>query len=87
MPIFIVRAVRVLSDSEGLQILRTNATAQIFFIVLFFQKTLPQNSLFFSMKFLTPYLGAARVLTKLANLALKYDCSILCSFPDMTFFL
>ena len=31
-------------------------------------------------------MGPVRVISKIANLASVYDCSILCSFRDMTFF-
>ena len=41
---------------------------------------------FKNLKFPTLYLGPVRVLSKIANLASKYDCSILCSFQDVTFF-
>ena len=32
-----------------------------------------------------PVVGAFRVLSGVANLASKYDCSNICSFRDMTF--
>ena len=38
------------------------------------------------MKFPNLYLGTVRVLSKIANLASKYDCSDPCSFRDMMFF-
>ena len=41
---------------------------------------------FKNLKFLALYLGTVRVLSKIANLALKHDCSNPCSFRD-TFFL
>ena len=41
---------------------------------------------FENLKFPTLYLGPVRVLSKIANLASKYDCSLLCSFRDVTFF-
>ena len=40
---------------------------------------------FKNLKFLTLYLGTVRVLSKIANLALKHDCSNPCSFRDMFF--
>ena len=38
------------------------------------------------LKFPMLVLGAARVLSRIANLASKYDCSIFFNFRDMTFF-
>ena len=35
------------------------------------------------MEFLTLKLGAVRVLSGVANVASKYECSIFCSFRDM----
>ena len=40
---------------------------------------------FFNLKFLTLYLGAARVLPGVVNLASKYDYSNTCTFRDLTF--
>ena len=44
--------------------------------------------MFFSqnLKFPTLLLGPLRVISKIANLASKYDCSNPCSFRDMMFF-
>ena len=86
----------MLSDySEELQILPTNMIVQIFVVFeiegfcYFFQKVFRKLILIFfsqNLKFATLKLGPIRVISKIANLASKYDCSYPCSFRDMTFF-
>ena len=58
------------------------------FLLFFFKKFFENLYDFFSqnLKFPTLKLGPVRKISKIANLASKYDCSILCSFRDMTFF-
>ena len=74
------------------QNLPLNMTAQI--VVVFeiwrllwlFEKVFINFIWLFFPKFPTLYLVPVRVLSKVANLACKYDCSNRCSFRDMTFF-
>ena len=70
--------------SQELRILPPNLTAQI--LVAF--KKISDNLRIFPSKFEipNPVMGAFRVLSGVASLASSYDCSTLCSFRDMTFF-
>ena len=52
------------------------------FFVFFFQSF----SVTFFLNFPTLYLDNVRVLSRIANLASKYNCSNPCSFRDMAFF-
>ena len=58
------------------------------FFVVFFKKFFENLYDFFSqnLKFPTLKLGPVRKISKIANLASKYDCSNPCSFRDVTFF-
>ena len=61
---------------------------EIWCFLWFFQKFSKLKVLWFflNLKFPTLKLGTVRVLSKIANLVSKYDCSNPCSFRDMMFF-
>ena len=78
--------------SKELQILPPNMIVQILVVfeirrlLWLFEKVFMNFIWLFFPKFPTLYLVPVRVLSKVANLACKYDCSKFCSFRDVTFF-
>ena len=56
------------------------------FFSWFFKSFQKFKCFFFYLKFSVINLGSSGVFSGVANLACKYDCSNLCSFPNMTFF-